>query len=272
MYYLYMENLTKRMNNFFESKTSIWILAGIGTIIAFMQLLAFFQFGMEINGISFDESKDDLRLLSITLSMVSLSLISLYVGFAVSIADTRGNKWATYLGLILYFLAIVIDCFAGLWMTVMELAFVMPILIYRKGFWEKERYKEDKFQFKNLWPITLVTLAISLIFFYLIVILWGDIIYHWSLYPGEIGSNYEREWFWYVDAFVSSVGVVANVCIIFRWRIAYLFWTIGKFPLFILYGMNGQYVQIFQSLVWLIVDSLTVLALTHQQSEHKKEI
>ncbi len=267
-----MDTFVKKVNDFFNSYKAIVILSGIGTIFAIIELVSFFFFGMEINGISFIDAKENTILLVLTLFLVILSLVSLYLGFFVGIANTRGSKYASELTFAIVIIAMILDTFAGLWLVVIELSIAMALAFYRKGFWAKERYKEEKFKLSRMWPLVVLVGIASFVLFFGIVALWGEELYSLSLYPGEVGSNAERPYVWYLDATVGVMGVLGNVCIIFRWRLAYLWWTIAKAPLIICFAVNGNLIQIFQQAIFIIIDIGTVLAMTHQQKIHKEEL
>lgn len=262
--------LAEKSNDFFNSMKAIMLLSIIGTIFAIIELISFFCFGMEINGISFEESKENIRLLALTIILVILSLCSLYLGFFVGIANTRGASYSSYLSFSIVVITIILDCYAGLWLMVIELGIAIPIIIYRKGFWASEKYKQEKFQLKNCWQYLFIVGIFSIILFFGIVIIWGEEIYSWSLYPGEIGSNANRSFVWYFDATVAVFGTLGNLSFLFRWRIAYLWWTIAKLPLIINCAVNGNLIQIFQQFIFLLLDLGTVLAITHQQKIHRE--
>lgn len=266
-----MDIVVKKVNDFFNSYIAIIVLSVIGTIFAILELVAFFCFDLEINGIDLNTSKEDSALMIMTIFAVALSLVSLYLGFFVGIANTRGSKYASYLSFSIMIIAIILDTMAGLWLVVIELGIAIPIVIYRKNFWIQERYKEEKFNLKNMWPWLVMVGLGSIILFYGIVALWGKEIYSTSLYPGQDGSNSERSYVWYLDATVAVLGTLGNFCILFRWRLAYFWWTLSKFPLIICFVANGNYVQIFQQVIFILIDLGTVLAMTHQQREHKRE-
>ncbi len=267
-----MDGFIKKINDFFNSHTAIIIFSIIGTIFAIVELISFFGLGMEINGVSFNEAKEDISLLILTLSLDGLALISLFLGFFVGIANTRGSIYATPLSIAIMVIMIILDAFAGLWLVALQLSISIPIVIYRKGFWAKEKYKNEKYLLKNKWPLILTIGLISVIFFFGIVILWGEQLYSFSLYPNQVGSNSQRSYVWYLDATVAAMGILGNVCLVFRWRIAYLWWTIAKIPLIICFAVNGNLVQISQQLIFFVIDMGTVLAMTYQQKLQKNEI
>lgn len=264
-----MDTVVKKVNDFFETKYSIIILSAIGTIFAVLELVLFFTGEMEINGVTFTDDLSGAKLW-VTLFAVFLSLATLYFGFFIGIANTTGSKYASQLGLIGMSMTIILDVLAGLWLVVLELGIAIPMLFFRRNFWNNEKYKEEKYSLKKMWPWIVVVGISSAAFFYGIVLLWGEQIYNTSILPFMPPSNSDRSYVWYMDASVATLGIMGNFCIIFRWRSAYIWWTAAKLPLIIAFFANGNLIQIFQQLMWLCIDMGTVLAFTHQQREHKR--
>ncbi len=260
----------KRVNDFFNSYKAIAILSSIGVFFAIVELVAFFFFGMKINGVSFVESQENVSLLLMTLFAVTLSLISLFLGFFIGVANARGSKWAPNLAIVSIMISIVINILAGLWLVVMELSVVLPITFVRRSAWRKEIYKNEKFNIERLWPFLLGVGIFAALFFFSVVSLWGQEIYSFSVYPNTIGQNANRKYIWYLDAIVATLGIMGNFSFIFRWRTSYVWWTMSKLPYITCLISNGNLIQVFQMIIWIIVDMGTVLAMTHQLRERRE--
>ncbi len=274
MYNLYMNSNTfvKKVNDFFNSYKAIAILSSVGVVFAIVELVSFFFLGMEINGISFIESQENVELLLLTLFAVTLSLVSLFLGFFIGVANARGSKWAPNLAIISIIISLIINVMAGLWLVVMELSVVLPITFIRRSCWKREIYKDEKYSIERLWPFLLAIGICSGILFFSVVSIWGREIYSFSVYPDTVGSNADRKYIWYLDATVATLGIMGNFSFIFRWRTSYVWWTMSKLPYITCMVANGNLIQVFQMLVWIVVDMGTVLAMTHQLRERRQLI
>lgn len=265
-----MDTIVRKVNDFYNTYYAVLLFSAIGTVFAVLELWLFFTNQMNINNLYFSECDTTIKLVT-TLSAVALSLVSLYFGFFIGIAITRGSKCATQLSLVGMALAIVLDVLAGLWLVCLEFAIIIPLVIVRKFFWDRELYKEEKYQFKHMWPYLLAVGISAIVLFYGVILTLGPIIYSWSVLPWMPAANADTPYVWYMDATVAWLGVLGAFCLFFRWRQAYFWYTIAKVPLIIAFAANGLLVQISQQVIWFLIDMGTVLALTHQQSEHKKE-
>lgn len=267
-----MDTIVRKVNDFYKTKYAVIIFSIIGTFFGVIEIVMFFTGALEINGTSFGDETSQAQLWT-TLFAFGLSLFSLYFGFYIGIANTNKSPYASYYSAIGTAVAMIMDVLAGLWLISIELLITIPIIMYRKNFWNKERYKEEKFQFKNMWPWVLLTAIIGMIIFYGMVFLWHDQIYGYSILPWMEAPNADPKfaWKWYFDASVAWMGILGSFCFVFRWRQAYFWWTVCKVPQTILFITAGLYVQATQQVIWLLIDMGTVLALTHQISLHKKE-
>lgn len=269
-----MYSFAEKTNTFFGTWKAIIILACIGTFFAILEIVLFFTGNIDINGLNFYNELGDVvngAQLAVTIIAVVGSMISLYLGFFVGVANTRGSWYASYLSIAIMLLAIFLDVLAGLWLVVVELGIAIPVAYYRKNFWNKERYKEEKFKLSNFWPWLVLVAICSFILFFGIVALWGEKIYNTSLFSFMPPSNANRSYTWWLDATVATMGTMGNFCILFRWRLSYLWWTISKLPLITLFFVNGNYVQISQQFIFIAIDIGTVLAMTHQQKIHREK-
>lgn len=266
-----MDTIVKKVNDFFHSYKAITILCSIGTVVGILELIAFFFLGMEINGVSVEQAGENIVLLLFTVFIVALALGNLFLGFLLGVLNARGSRHAANLSMAYIFMNILLNMFAGLWLVTLELLIVLPLTFYRGKFWAAEKYKNDKYTFKNYWWLVLLTAILSAILFFGLVGFFGHEIYSFTILPGqENGSNADRAYVWYLDAVVATLGVMGNVCFIFRWRLAYVWWTMSKLPIMICFAANGNIVQIFQMMIWIVVDMGTVLAMTYQLRERKE--
>lgn len=263
-------SMAEKTNDFFNSFKVIIILSLIGTLFAVLELVLFFTGNASINGLPWDTSTSTVQLV-VTVFAVILSMVSLYLGFFVGVANTRKSWYASYLSIAIMIIAIIVDVMSGFWLVTIELGIAIPMVMYRRNFWNNERYKEDKFQLNVMWPYLLLVFFGSCVLFYGLVGLWGDEIYSTSLFPFMPPANEGDTWKYYFDATVAVLGTMGNFCIIFRWRLSYIWWTISKFFLITLFFTVSGYVQISQQVIFIFIDMGTVLAMTHQKKLHDEQ-
>lgn len=263
-----MDKIVKKTNDFFESKWAMIIFSIIGILIAIIEITLFLTGVIEINGIEFGSGNEVTSFQkNFTALIVALALISLFLGFWSSVENTRRSNHAWLVALLSLILSLFLDIMAGLWMVTIEYTVAIILVLIRRGFWKSERYKEEKFALKNLWWLLVVVGIVSSVFFFSLVGFWGEEIYSLH-FPGMVAPNKDMEWIWWLDAFTAALGVLGALSMLFRWRIAFLFWGIVVFPIMPAFFVNGNYIQIFQMLLWFIIDMAVVLAMTHQQKEY----
>lgn len=267
-----MENITAKVHEFFESKWSMITFSIVGTVFAIVEIVLFSLGIIEINGITIgDGNPINNWQIFVTTFSVTMSLFSLYFGFYVSVLNTRKSKNASLYAIVNMILFLIIDLMAGLWLVVFEYSFAIILMMFRNGFWERESYKKEKYNLKNMWWVLVITGLGAAALYFGLVLLAGESIYNNSLFPGMPPSNEQREWVWYLDALTAILGTMGSICMFFRWRLAYFFWTIITIPIVPALFVNGNYIQIFELVIWVFIDIATVLAITHQQKEYIKK-
>lgn len=263
-----MDKISERMNNFFESKWSMIIFSIIGFFIAILELSLFFGGIIEINGISLSNTADISFFQKwFTFFVVVIALVSLVLGFLSSVLNTRNSKYAWLIALVSLLISLFLDLMAGLWMVVIEYSIAIVLVLFRKGFWLRQSYKEEKYQLKNMWWLLIVVAIVMSLIFFGIVGFFGKEVYSWH-FPGMEAPNKGKEWVWWFDAITAVLGVLGAVSLFFRWRIAFVFWSIVIIPIIPIFFINGNYIQIFQMILWFIIDFGVALAMTHQQKEY----
>lgn len=254
-----MAGKMQKIDNFFHSARSVFFFAGVAAIIAIIQITCFLFTNLEINGIKHGDEKEFLAWLSIAVAMLNV-----FAGYYVSILMARGAVKSIYWNLVALTTLVLVNSFAGLWMLVIQyiiIALTQPLRYY---IWKYKKYKDPKWGFKNLRWIMVIINIIIVIFFFGLVILWGEQIYSssWSS---------EQPWAWYLDATFASLSLMGSIAATFRWRHAYAYWGIVSLPLISLYLFTGNWILAGQDLIWLMLDIATVLAMTHQRYDKTAE-
>lgn len=260
-----MNSITKKVNDFYDSKWSIIIFSIVGTVFAFIEILLFAFNVININGV-WENTATQEELIGTSIA-VGLALFSLYYGFWVSVANTRKSSYAWFLALISMIVFLITDLMAGLWMVTIEYTFAICLIIYRRSFWAKEKYKLEQNQLKNKWWLLVLVGVIAGTIYFTLVGVWGEQIYSHGAF-GMPAANKDDKWVWYLDAITATLGSMGTLAMLFRWRIAYVIWAIVSILIVPPFIKVGNYVQIFQILMWTVIDVLTVLALTHQQKDY----